>query len=415
MPPTRFLALLFTAGALLAQDKTLIRAGRLVDVRAGRVLTGQNILIQGDRILEVGPNIAAPAGARIVDLNGSTVLPGLIDNHTHVLLQAHPTPTDYDEQLIKESIPYRTIRATVSASIALQNGFTAIRDLETEGAMYADVDVKTAINRGIIPGPRMFVATRSLAPTGMYNPTRFSWELEMPGGVQFADGPDGVRKAVREQIKYGADWIKYYADGGTQFRDGAIHSRPNYTDEESKALVDETHRLGHKVAAHAGGKEAIESALRAGVDTIEHGNGMDEELAKIMVAKGAWWCPTLYIYQRGQRAGNPEMTAARERGFRAALKQGVKIIYGTDIGGYPWTETQNKEFSLMVKWGMTPMQAIQSATLLGATALNQQDRFGSIEAGKFADVVAVSGDPTTDITELERIQFVMKCGVIYRK
>lgn len=424
MSPLRFSALIFSAAAMLAQrgpqtpqsqEKALIKAGHLVDVRAGRVLANQNILIQGDRIVEVGPNVAAPAGAKIIDLSNATVLPGLIDNHTHVLLQAHPTPTDYDEQLIKESIPYRAIRATVSAAIALQNGFTAIRDLETEGAMYADVDVKTAINRGIIPGPRMFVATRSLAPTGMYNPTRFSWELEMPGGVQFADGADGVRKAVREQIKYGADWIKYYADGGTQFRDGAIHSRPNYTDEESKALVDETHRLGHKVAAHAGGKEAIESALRAGVDTIEHGNGMDEELVNLMIAKGAYWCPTLYIYQRSGRAANSEMMQVREKGFRAALKKGVKIIYGTDIGGYPWTETQNKEFSLMVKWGMSPMQAIQSATLLGATALDQQDRFGSIEAGKFADIVAVSGDPTADITELERIQFVMKGGVIYKK
>lgn len=411
----RWAALAWTAGALLAQDRILIQAGRLVDVRAGRVLSKQNILIQGDRIVEVGPNVTAPPGAKVVDLSASTVLPGLIDNHTHVLLQAHPTPTDYDEQLIKESIPYRTIRATVSANIALQNGFTTIRDLETEGAMYADVDVKTAINRGIIPGPRMFVSTRALAPTGMYNPTRFSWELRMPGGVQFADGVDGVRKAVREQIEYGADWIKYYADGPTQFRDGAIHSRPNYTDEESRALVDEAHRMGHKVAAHAGGREAIESALRAGVDSIEHGNGMDEALADQMVRHGAWWCPTLYIYQRGARASNGEMMKAREKGFRSALQKGVKIIFGTDIGGYPWTETETREFSLMVQWGMTPMQAIQSATLLGATALDQQERFGAIEAGKLADIVAVAGDPTTDISELERVSFVMKGGVIYKK
>lgn len=401
--------------APVSQEKTLIKAGRLVDVRAGRVLANQNILIQGDRIVEVGPNVAVPPDAKVVDLSNSTVLPGLIDNHTHVLLQAHPTPTDYDEQLIKESIAYRAIRATVSARIALESGFTTIRDLETEGAMYADVDVKTAINRGIIPGPRMFVATRALAPTGMYNPTRFSWELEMPGGVQFADGADGVRKAVREQIKYGADWIKYYADTGTQFRDGAIHSRPSYTDEESKALVDEAHRMGHKVAAHAGGKEAIDSALRAGVDTIEHGNGMDEELAALMVSKGAYWCPTLYIYNRGGRSANSEMMQARERGFRSALQKGVKIIYGTDIGGYAWTESESKDFALMVKWGMTPMQAIQAATLVGATAIDQQERFGAIEAGKFADIVAVSGDPTADITLLEHVQFVMKGGVIYKR
>ncbi len=420
----RIAALLLSAACLFAQrgpqqpvsqEKTLIKAGHLVDVRSGRVLANQNILIQGDRIMEVGPNVAAPAGAKVIDLSSATVLPGLIDNHTHVFLQAHPTPTDYDEQLIKESIPYRAIRATVSARIALENGFTTIRDLETEGAMYADVDVKTAVNRGIIPGPRMFVATRALAPTGMYNPTRFSWELEMPGGVQFADGADGVRKAVREQIKYGADWIKYYADGGTQFHDGVIHSRPNYTDEESKALVDEAHRLGHKVASHAVGREAIDSALRAGVDTIEHGNGMDEELAKLMVSKGAYWCPTLYIYNRNGRSANSEMMQAREKGFRSALAKGVKIIYGTDIGGYAWTESESKDFALMAKWGMSPMQVIQSATLVGATALDQQDRFGAIEPGKFADIVAVSGDPIADITQLEKVQFVMKGGVVYKK
>jgi imidazolonepropionase-like amidohydrolase len=398
-----------------SQEKIFIRAGRLVDVRAGRVLANQKILIQGDRIVEVGPDVSAPADARTIDLSASTVLPGLIDNHTHVLLQAHPTPADYDEQLIKESIAYRAIRATVSARIALENGFTTIRDLETEGAMYADVDVKTAINRGVIPGPRMFVATRSLAPTGMYNPTRFSWELEnMPTGTQFADGADEIRHAIREQVKYGADWIKYYADTGTQFRDGVLHSRPNYTDEESAALVAEAHRLGHKVAAHAGGKEAIESALRAGVDTIEHGNGTDEEIIDLMLAKGAYWCPTLYIYQRGGRGANSELSQLRARNFKLAVQKGVKIIFGTDIGGYPWTETETKEFELMVNWGMTPMQAIQSATIGGATALDQQDRFGSIEPGKFADLVAVAGDPSKDITELERVQFVMKGGVVYK-
>ena len=356
------------------QGTILIKAGKLIDVRGGRVLANQNILVQGDRIAQVGPDIAAPAGARVIDLSHSTVLPGLIDNHTHVLLQAHPTPADYDEQLIKESIGYRTIRATVSAKIALENGFTAIRDLETEGAMYADVDVKTAVNRGVIPGPRMFVATRSLAPTGMYNPTRFSWELpNMPTGTQFVDSPDEIRKAVREQIKYGADWIKYYADGGTQFRDGGIHSRPNFTDEEAKAICDESHRLGHKVAAHAGGREAIEQALKAGVDSIEHGNGMDAPLIDLLIAKGATWCPTIYIYSRGGR--NSASTDLRASNFKLAVEKGAKIVYGTDIGGYAWTESETADFPYMVKWGMTAMQAIQSATLGGATLLDQQDRF----------------------------------------
>ena len=398
-----------------SQEKILIKAGKLVDVRAGRVLSNQNILVEGDRITQVGADVAAPAGARTIDLSNATVLPGLIDNHTHVLLQAHPTASDYDEQLIKESIAYRAIRGTVSAQIALNNGFTAIRDLETEGAMYADVDVKTAVNRGVIPGPRMFVATRSLAPTGMYNPTRFSWELQnMPTGTQFVDGPDEIRKAVREQIKYGADWIKYYSDGGTQFRDGAIHSRPNFRDDEAKAIVDEAHRLGHKVASHAGGREAIEQAVKAGVDSIEHGNGIDDALIDLMVRQGTVWCPTLYIYNRGGRNANSEMTQFRAANFKKAVDKGLKIVYGTDIGGYAWTESETADFPIMVKWGMTPMQAIQSATLGGATLLEQQDRFGSIEAGKFADIVAVAGDPMADIAALDKMLFVMKNGVVYK-
>ncbi len=400
--------------APVSQEKILIKAGKLIDVRGGRVLTNQFILVQGDRIAQVGPDVTGREGARIIDLSNSTVLPGLIDNHTHVLLQAHPTAADYDEQLVKESIAYRAIRATVSAKISLENGFTAIRDLETEGAMYADVDVKTAVNRGVIPGPRMFVATRSLAPTGMYNPTRFSWELpNMPTGTQFVDSPDEIRKAVREQIKYGADWIKYYADGGTQFRDGGIHSRPNFTDEEAKAICDETHRLGHKVASHAGGREAIEQALKAGVDSIEHGNGMDAPLIDLLIAKGATWCPTIYIYSRGGR--NTASTDLRATNFKLAVQKGAKIVYGTDIGGYAWTESQTADFPYMVKWGMTTMQAIQSATLAGATLLDQQDRFGTIEAGKFADIVAVSGDPIADIAALDHMQFVMKGGVVYKQ
>jgi len=392
------------------QSAILVKAGRLVDVKAGRVLTNQNILIEGERITEVGSSVAAPAGARVIDLSGSTVMPGMIDNHTHVVLQAHPTPTDYDEQLIKESIAYRAIRGTVSARIALENGFTAIRDLETEGAMYADVDIKTAINRGVIPGPRMFVAGRSLAPTGMYNPTRFSWEIDprMPGGTQFADGPIEIRRAVREQIKYGSDWIKYYADGGNR-------AGPNFTEEEARTIVEESHRLGHKVAAHANTKEGIAQSVRVGVDSVEHGGGLDEATANLMVEKGTWLCPTVYIYMRNPRSRNSEAGSAREANFRRALQKGVKIVFGTDIGGYPWTETETKEFEYMVNWGMKPIDAIRSATIWGATLLDQQDRFGSVEAGKFADLIAVAGDPTTDITELERVRFVMKGGVVYKQ
>src|SRR5215210_5452413 len=276
-----------------------IKAGRLVDVRAGRVLENQGILIENDRIKAVGTfdsRLALiPSQARIIDLSKATVLPGLSDCHTHVLLQGDITAAEYDAQLLKESIPYRAIRATVAARTALMSGFTTLRDLETEGAMYADVDVKMAIERGVIPGPRMFVATRAMAPTGMYPLSGYSWELRVPEGVQIVDGPDGVRRAVREQVKYGADWIKFYADRRYFVKDGALHSWVNFTDDEMKAMVDEAHRLGRRVAAHAMGWDGIDASLAAGVDSIEHGYGLDEGLMDRMVRQGTYWCPTIYV------------------------------------------------------------------------------------------------------------------------
>jgi imidazolonepropionase-like amidohydrolase len=401
-----------------AKDTILINAGRVVDVRAGRILTNQKILIEGDRIVKVGPDVAGTMGTRTIDLSRYTVLPGLIDNHTHVMLAGDITAEDYDAQLLKESIPFRAIRATMAARTALMNGFTTLRDLETEGAMYADVDVKTAIERGIIPGPRMFVATRAMAPTGMYPLLGYSWELKVPEGVEIVDGADNIRKAVREEVKYGADWIKYYSDRRYFMKDGALHSWVNFTDEEARALVEEAHRLGHKVAAHAMGREGIESALRAGVDTIEHGDGLDDETMDMMVRKGVYWCPTIFVgvyVAKGRAPIWSDMAKLVEKAFARAVQKGVKISFGTDAGGFAWTENEAREFSFMVKYGMTPMQAIQSATSVAASLLDQQDRLGAIEAGKMADIVAVSGDPLTDITELERVRFVMKGGVVYKR
>ena len=403
----------------------LIKAGRLIDVRSGRVLENQGILIENDRIKAVGPfdsRLALPhPSARIIDLSKATVLPGLADTHTHILLQGDITAADYDEQLLKESIPYRTIRATVAAKTALMNGFTALRDLETEGAMYADVDVKVAINRGVIPGPRMFVSTRAFSATGMYPLSGYSWELKMPEGVQIVDGADNIRKAVREQVKYGADWIKFYADRRYFLKDGALHSWVNFTDEEMKALVDESHRLGRRVAAHAMGREGIEASLKVGVDSIEHGYGLDEELMDRMVTQGTYWCPTIYVgaYVAEGRAaaGAPIWLTMRDleaKAFGLAVRKGVKITYGTDAGGYAWTENQAKEFSYMVRYGMTPMQAIQSATTVAAELLERPNDMGAIEVGKYADIIAVTGDPLRDITELERVRFVMKGGEVVR-
>lgn len=408
--------------AQTAPRHVAIRCGRLIDGTGAAPRSNAVILIEGERIREVGTGLAIPAGWEVIDLSHSTVLPGLIDNHTHVMLNGDITAADYDEQLLKESIPYRAIRATVNVRTALMHGFTAMRDLETEGAMYADVDVKTAINRGIIPGPRMFVATRSFAPTGFYPLLGYSWEIKMPKGVQEVDGADNIRHAVREQVSYGADWIKYYSDLHYFLKDGALHSRPNFTDEEARALVDETHRLGHKVAAHSMGREGILSALRAGVDTIEHGDGLDDELLDMMVQRGVYWCPTIYVgvYVSQGRAdtGAPiwlKMRDLEAAAFAKAVKKGVRISFGTDAGGFAWTENQAKEFAYMVKYGMTPMQAIQSATSVAAALLDQGENLGTIGAGKYADIIAVDGDPLSDITELERVKFVMKGGEVMGK
>src|SRR5450759_934791 len=277
-----------------------IRAAHMIDGRSDAVQNDVAVVVQGERIVAVGPRAQVeariPAGAQVIDLGSSTILPGLIDNHTHILLQGDITSADYDEQLLKESIPYRAIRATASVRTALMNGFTTIRDLGTEGAMYADVDVKMAIARGVIPGPRMFVATRAMAPTGTYPLLGYSWELRMPEGVQIVDGPEDIRKAVREEAKYGADWIKFYADRKYYIApDGRLRSWVNFTDEELKMLVSEAHRLGKKVMAHAMGWDGIDAALRAGVNSIEHGDGLTEDLLDRMVAQKVYWCPTIFV------------------------------------------------------------------------------------------------------------------------
>ena len=422
---TVFISALF-CGSSRAQEKDnapakkiAIRAGRLIDGKSDTPILNALIVIEGDKIVSVSAGGAPPAGAEVIDLSKATVLPGFADVHTHVLLNGDITAADYDEQLLKESIPYRAILAARNARIALENGFTSIRDVETEGAMYADVDVKTAIARGEVPGPRMQVATRAMAPTGMYPLLGYSWELKVPVGVQTVDGVEGARKAVREQVMYGADWIKYYSDRRYHFEDdGVLHSMVNFTDEEAKAIVEETHRLGKKVAAHCIGSDGIAAALRAGVDTIEHGDGFTDALLDEAAKKGVYWVPTITVgaYVAPGRGGNwVKMVDLEKIAFQKALKKNVKIALGTDAGGFDWKQlNEAKEFVYYANYGMTPMQAIRAGTVVPAELLGWSDKVGTVEAGKWADIVAVSGDPLKDITELKRVKFVMKAGTVYK-
>ncbi len=398
----------------------LIKAGRLVDGRSATVQPNVGILIEGERIKAVGPLAqiqGQAANARVIDLSQMTVLPGLIDAHTHLLLQGDVTSQDYEDQLLKQSTPYRAILAARNARIALEHGFTAIRDLETEGAMYADVDVKLAINNGEIPGPRIFASTRAMAPTGMYPITTANWELELPHGVQPVDGVDNARLAVRQQVQHGADWIKYYSDRRYYFTpDSVLHSWVNFTDAEAKAIVDEAHRLGRSVAAHAIGSDGIGAALRAGVNSIEHGDGLTDSLMDVMVRTNVYWVPTVTVGVHVLPRGGvwPALVNLERRAFGRALRRGVKIAMGTDVGGFPWTEiNQAKEFEYYVQYGMTPLQAIQSGTTVAAALLGQEQNFGAIAPGLYADIIAVAGDPTRDITELQRVKFVMKGGAVY--
>jgi imidazolonepropionase-like amidohydrolase len=402
-----------------APQKIAIRAGRLIDGKSEAPITNALILIEDDHIVSVTAAGTPPAGIQVIDLSKATVLPGFVDTHTHLLLNGDITAEDYDVQLLKQSIPYRAILSARNARIALEHGFTSMRDLETEGAMYADVDIKTAINNGEVPGPRMQVATRAMTPTGMYPLLGYSWELQVPKGVQYVDGVDGARKAVREQVMYGADWIKYYSDRRYHFEsDGVLHSMVNFTDEEAKAIVDEAHRLGKKVAAHAIGSDGIAAALRAGVDTVEHGDGLTDALIDEIARKGVYWVPTITVgaYVAPGRGGNwTRMVDLEKAAFQKALKKNVKIAFGTDAGGFDWKEiNQAKEFEYYVNYGMTPMQAIRSGTVVPAELLGWRDKMGTVEPGKWADLVAVSGDPLADITELQRVKFVMKAGAVYK-
>jgi len=403
---------------------TVIRAGNLIDPSSGETRHNQVIVIRGNRVESVGAaGSAVPAGAKVIDLSNSTVLPGMIESHTHMFLQGEdPALGGYDVQLLKFPLAYRAARATVSAHRALDQGFTTIRDMETEGAGYGDVGIKMAVNEGRIPGPRIFTSTRAISTTGGYPLEGYAPEIEVPKGVQIIDGPVQARKAAREQLDHGADWIKVYMTHRSWVdKDGNLVSQPTLTLEEIKAVTDEAHSWGHKVACHAYSGDGLQRALDGGCDSIEHGLLLSDAQIAQMKRQGTWYCPTIAIYYKDW---SPEDTAEGKRdraraadhevSFKKALQAGLKIVYGTDVGGFSWDQPIAQDFAYMVKFGMSPLEALRSTTVRPADMLGMTGKIGVIAPGSYADIIAVDGDPLKNIEVLGNVSFVMKDGQVYK-
>jgi imidazolonepropionase-like amidohydrolase len=410
--------------ATTQQTVTVIRAGTLIDGTGAPTRKNQLIFIRGERVENIADGTAAvPTGANLIDLSKATVLPGLIDCHTHIFLWGEaPEKGGYDANILKAGIALRAARATFACRRALEQGFTTLRDLETEGAGYGDVEIKQAIEEGTIPGPRLFVATRGISSTGGYNLEGYAPELQMPKGVQIIDGPVEARKAAREQLDHGADWLKVYMTHRSWVdKNGNLASQPTLTVEELKAIVDEAHGWGKKVACHAYNGIGLQRALDGGCDSIEHGLEISDTQIAQMAKQETWYCPTLAPYYGDWAPENtPEGRRDRKRAevhgasVQKAVKAGVKIAYGTDIGGIEWTEPMAQEFPLLTKFGLTPMEAIRAATSNAAGLLDENGELGVIAPGAYADIIAVRGDPVQDIKELSKVRFVMKGGSVFK-
>lgn len=415
------LGLAVSLGQTRPQTAVLIKAGKLIDVRAGNVLTGQAILIEGDQITAVGPAETvvknAPSSIKIIDLTRATVLPGLIDCHTHITFQ----PGNYYEDLFRKSPIDYAVVAHIYAKRTLEAGFTTVRDVGA--GEFIDVALRNAINAGTIAGPRIQVATLTVGSTGGHaDVSGFSPYIKFRNFSGIADGVDEIRKLIRFEVKNGADLIKLMATAGVLSEEESVGA-PQYSQEEMNAVVEEATMWGRKVAAHAHGAEGIKRAVRAGVASIEHGSLIDEEGIRLMKERGTYLVADIYnddyIVAEYTRLGYPAKIIEKEKlvgrtqreNFHRAVRAGVKIAFGTDAGVYPhgWNA---KQFAHMVRWGLTPMQAIQAATMSAAQLLGWEEQVGSIEKGRYADIIAVDGDPLSDVTVLERVRFVMKGGSV---